>query len=101
MTWPQYLRNECSIGEFVIRLTEGEAQLLSTLLVRYPEPVRLDDLIETLYPNPDLEPEDAEGVVSERMRNLARKIGTFRINNCGRYRGYWLCQRPEDAPMAA
>ena len=101
MTWPQYRRRQCSIGDFVIGLTDVETELLSTLLIRYPEPVGLDELIDVAYPNPDLEPEDAAFAVADRMRKLARKLGIFRIKNNGRYRGYWLCQRPEDMRDAA
>lgn len=101
MTWPQYRRRQCSIGDFVIGLTPVETELLSTLLIRYPEPVTLDELIGVVYPDPDLEPEHAEGGVADRMRNLARKVGAFRITNKGRFRGYWLCQRPEDVSIAA
>jgi|EndMetStandDraft_4_1072995.scaffolds.fasta_scaffold129243_1 DNA-binding winged helix-turn-helix (wHTH) protein len=101
MTWPQYRRNQCSIESFVIDLTDVEAELLSILLVRYPEPVMLDDLIGAAYPDPDLEPDDARGAVTERMRNLARKLGAFRIKTNGRFRGYWLCQKPEDIGIAA
>jgi hypothetical protein len=101
MTWPEYQRQQCRVGAFVIQLTFLETELLSTLLIRYPEPVTLAELIEIAFPDPDLEPQNAETAVSDRMRNLARKIGAFRIKNNGRYRGYWLCQRPEDMKAAA
>lgn len=101
MTWPEYRRRQCRIGDFTVPLTAVETEMLSTLLIRYPEPVTLAELIDVVYPDPDLEPEDAKGSVAERMRALARKVGAFRITYNGRFRGYWLCQRPEDVGVAA
>lgn len=101
MTWPEYRRRQCRIGAFLIGLTHVETELLSTLLVRYPQPVTLGELIEALYPDPDHEPDEAETIVIERMRKLASKVGAFRIKGGRRYRAYWLCQRAEDVRIAA
>lgn len=101
MTWPQYRRRQCAIGEFVIQLSRIETELLFALLVRYPQPITLGELVEFIYPNPDMEPEAAETAVVQRMHKLARKVGAFRIVTNGRYRGYSLCQRPEDVRLAA
>lgn len=101
MTWPEYRRRQCRIGAFVIGLTLLETELLSTLLVCYPKPVTLGELIEAIYPDPDFEPDDAEAQIAEGMRRLARKVGAFRIQGNGRSRAYWLRQRPEDISVAA
>lgn len=96
MTWPQYLRNECSVENFVIHLSPQETELLSTLLMRYPNPVPAIDLLEVVYPNPDDEPEHPENVIAQRMIFLGRKLGTFRIQNEGAGRGYKLYQTQAD-----
>lgn len=78
-----------------------EAELLSTLLIRYPNPVTIRELIEVVYPDPDTEPDYPEGQIVQRMMHLARKIGTFRIDNAGRAIGYRLYQCPSDVKAAA
>ena len=85
----------------MVRLSRIETELLSSLLVRYPQAVTLAELVEIIYPHPDMEPEAAEMAVVQRLYKLARKIGAFRIVTHGRYRGYSLCQRPEDLQLVA
>jgi len=99
MTWPQYRRSQCTIGNWTVDLSPIEAELLSTLLVRYPNPVTINELIEIVYPDPDAEPECPAGQIVQRMMHLARKIGTFRIDNCGKTIGYRLYQCPSDARL--
>lgn len=101
MTWPQYLRHRCRIGDFIVHLSPMETDLLSTLLIRYPNPVTIKELIDVVYPDPDAEPEYPEGQIVQRMIHLARKVGTFRIDNAGRTIGYRLFQTPEDLRRAA
>jgi hypothetical protein len=101
MTWPQYRRGQCSVGDWTVDLSAMEAELLSILLIRYPNPVTVGDLVGIVYQDPDAEPEYPEDQIVQRMNHLARKIGTFRIDNCGRVIGYRLCQYPSDAKVAA
>ncbi|MBW8752800.1 MAG: helix-turn-helix domain-containing protein [Sphingomonadales bacterium] len=82
-------------------MTPVEAELLSTLLMRYPNPVTVKELVDIIYPDPDAEPDHPEGRIVQKMIHLARKIGTFRIANRGRTLGYRLCQYPSDVKVAA
>jgi hypothetical protein len=61
--------------------------------------VTINELIEIVYPDPDSEPEFPAGQIVQRMMHLARKIGTFRIDNCGKTIGYRLYQCPSDAKI--
>jgi DNA-binding winged helix-turn-helix (wHTH) protein len=100
MTWPQYLRHQCRIGDFIISLSPMETELLSTLLIRYPGPVTIRELIEIVYDDPEQEPEWAESTVYGAIRQLAHKIGKFRIETTCRL-GYRLCQFPSDSVKIA
>lgn len=78
MTWPQYLRAECRLRmDRVIHLSRREADMLSVLLMRRPEPVPVGDVIEALW-HPDREPDCVEDCVyhiAERLRGaLGRDI---------------------------
>lgn len=80
MTWPQYKRSECQVsGEFIVSLSPLETEILSTLLLRYPEPVSVNDLIEAVYLDADTEPDWAESTIYQALRHIAHKVGTFRI----------------------
>jgi DNA-binding response OmpR family regulator len=100
MTWPQYRRRQCTVGDFTIDLSPLETELLSTLLIRYPAPMRVGELIEVVYPNPDAEPDWAASVITKALRSLAHKVGAFRLEFVQRV-GYRLCQVPDDIARAA
>lgn len=93
MTWPQFRRAECRIGEWIIRLTRREADLLLLLMLRCPEPVTLNEMIEWIWPYPDDEPDSAEGNAYEAMRSLRYKIGSYRVIGRKGF-GYYLRQFP-------
>lgn len=63
MTWPQYLRSECTVTGFTVKLTEYEVEALMFLMLRCPNPVTKEEMIEWLWPNPGLEPEFTEGMI--------------------------------------
>lgn len=67
MTWPQYRRRQCSVGNWIVKLSPTETELLSTLLIRYPNPVTITELVEAVYPDPDAEPEYPEVHIVQRM----------------------------------
>ncbi len=96
MTWPQYLRRECRIEDFVVSLSPIETELLAVLLIRYPAITPVEQLVEAVYSNPDEGPEWPEDQIFQKMRSLSRKVGTFRIQNIGRSFGYMLFQTPAD-----
>jgi DNA-binding SARP family transcriptional activator len=72
MSWPMFGRGEAMIDGRIIHMPPKERDLLFTLLVRHPQPVHRDELIEVLWPNPYLEPERA-------YLNITQHI--FRINH--------------------
>lgn len=76
MTWPQFKRRECTI---TARLSGRETAVLSTLLMHHPEPVKIDDLIEVVWPDPDVEPEWAKSQIYLVIKRLRAKIGVKRI----------------------
>jgi DNA-binding response OmpR family regulator len=94
MTWPQYLRAECSVTGFTLKLTDYEAQALLLLMLRCPNSVSKDELIEWLWPDPGLEPEFTETMIYQTMRRLRAKVGEFHIPSRVNF-GYRLMQQPE------
>jgi len=96
MTWPQYLRHECKVGDFVVGLSRRETEALFVLLVRYPAPVRNAELLGAVYLDPDAEPDRPELQIEQIVRRLARKLGQYRIA-CSHGFGWRLVQRPQDA----
>ncbi len=99
MTWPQYQRRECQVGDFVLPLSPREAEVLLVLLMRYPRETELATLIGALWPLPDDEPEYAETSIYKAIMSLRRRLGAFRIVGHGRH-GYMLVQRPADSLAA-
>lgn len=96
MTWPQYLRGECTVSGFTVKLTEyeTEALLLLMLMLRCSNPVSKEEMIEWIWPDPGLEPEFTEGMVYHTMRRLRAKVGEFHITSRVNF-GYRLQQEPE------
>lgn len=83
MTWPQYLRGECRVSGFTVRLSPQEAELLSEMLVRYPREVKEEELVAALWPDPETEPEWALANLRALVHRVRHKIGGFRIGNRG------------------
>lgn len=94
MTWPQYRRRECRIGEFVVRLSRQECELLFLLLVRAPRAVPMGDIIMFLWGEPEDEPQYAEEQTRTLLHRLRTKIGSYRIR-CNAGFGARLIQHPE------
>lgn len=102
MTWPQYQRQECMINRMRVRLSKAQAELLFLLLVRYPEPINVQEAVSYFFPDPDDEPENPEALVINYIRSLKRAIGGFRVihraarttHQGGTY--FWLIQDPKD-----
>lgn len=74
MTWPQYLRRECTFNGDVIKLGRVQTEILSTLLMRSPAPVSASDLIEAVYPNPDKEPDWADSCIKVLVHRVRKKL---------------------------
>lgn len=94
MTWPQYLRSECTVTEFNVKLTGYEAEALLLLMLRCPNPVSKEEMIGWLWPDPSFEPEFTENMVYQTMRRLRAKVGEFHIPSRVNF-GYRLLQQPE------
>lgn len=98
MTWPQYKRRECTACGFRVRLSELQAEILLVLLLRYPGPVSISDLVEAcwhdaLWNDADAEPSTAESTALTTLNHLRGKIGGFHIAG-RRCFGYRLVQEP-------
>jgi DNA-binding response OmpR family regulator len=94
MTWPQYLRGECTASGFRVKLSRLQTELLSTLMLRYPNPVKAGELIEAVWPD-DNEPDSSNTGLGSLIRDLRLKLGGFRIISHRSF-GYRLAQRRED-----
>lgn len=97
MTWPQYLRHECTVDGFRVKLSPTQTEILSVLLMRYPQPVARDDMLEAVWFERE-EPEWRCGLWSH-VRKLAQRVGTFRIGMTRHARFatmFWLHQTPAD-----
>lgn len=99
MTWPQYLRGECQVGEFRVHLFPQEAEVMLALLLRYPREVDIKTLIEMVWPDPDTQPLAASQGIRDLIRRVRAKVGAFRIVHHG-FTGYSLVQQPADRRAA-
>lgn len=81
MTWPQYKRRECTFKGKVIKLTNHETELLSTLLIHYPRPVTREQLVESLYCFNDDEPDFSYNCISQFLTRLRKKLGKNTVAN--------------------
>lgn len=99
MTWPQYLRNECSVGDFKVHLSQQETEVLSVMLMRYPLPTDILTLIEAVWPIPDFEPEAAYPSIYQALHRLRYKLGAFRIAPSGHFGWFDLVQEPSVRPV--
>lgn len=74
MTWPQYLRRQCTFNGEVVNLSRTEAEIVSTLLMWRGRPVPKSTLISAVWPNPDLEPDWSENSIFVYAYRLRRKL---------------------------
>ena len=94
MTWPQYQRGECKVGDFIVKLNKYEVEALMLLMLRCPNPVSKEEAIEWLWADPGLEPEFTDNMVYHTFRRLRAKVGEFHIKSRVNF-GYRLMQEPE------
>jgi DNA-binding response OmpR family regulator len=90
MTWPQSLRHEATIDGRRVHFPPGQCALLEVLLLNPPwRFVEGDEMIEAIWPDPDLQPLGARGVVSVYACHLRRAGVPIEDRNpfgCGRGR---------------
>lgn len=74
MTWPQYLRGECGLDGYAVKLSDLQTELLALLLLRRRQLVSWDEIIENLW-HPDTEPINTRRIVFFVLRCLRKKLG--------------------------
>jgi DNA-binding response OmpR family regulator len=96
MTWPMYLRHECLIEGELIQFTKSEAEVVATLLLNRGKAFSADELIESLYPDPDAEPDSAKRAVHVFIYRVLRKAPMLieSLGWCQSHMGY-IIRRPE------
>ena len=73
MTFPQYLRHECTVDGRIVRMRGLWAEALASLLVSHPARfVSRAEMIEAIWPNPDFEPDYASVMVDMCIHGLRR-----------------------------
>lgn len=90
MTWPQYLRCQCTVAGQVVTLTRMEIEILLFLALR-PGWVSRDEMVEFIYPDPDLEPEWAVNNMSVYIYRMRCRFGYHFIESQPCY-GYRLAR---------
>ena len=94
MTWPQYLRKECTACGFQVKLSPSETEILLLLLLRGKRPTTMEDMIRWVYPNPDFEPEDASNSIAHALDGIRKKIGGFHLAYRAAF-GYTIKHNPD------
>lgn len=74
MTWPEYRRSECLYYGRRVLLCPSLAELLAILLLNRGRAVQSSDLIEALWPNPDLSPDWGQCSVRLRVKRLRARL---------------------------
>lgn len=75
MTWPDYLARSVRLHGRRIMLNPQETELVLILLLRRGCTLARAVLIEMLWPNPDVEPDWADNLLSVLTYRLRRKLG--------------------------
>lgn len=75
MTWPQYLRKECTFNGEVVKLGYRSVEIVALLLMRYPYPTDIETILSVLYPNWDDEPPTVRIMLNHHRRKLNKKLG--------------------------
>lgn len=83
MTWPQYLRSECSVrhplGKIKLKLSPRSADVLLCFLLRKGKgSTSINDLVEFLWPDDD-EPQTSVVSVKVAIHNLRRDFGFYNV----------------------
>jgi DNA-binding SARP family transcriptional activator len=81
---PQALRHEALIDGVLVKLSRMRHELLSLLLLRPPKSlVTLDEIIEALWPDPDLQPLGTLDCIHNFIMQL-RRAGVTIVGQHGR-----------------
>ena len=79
MTWPQYLRSECTVDGKVYHLCGQEREILFMLLLH--RRVANEDMIEHLWPDADKQPLTPLWIFRKIKCQLNQRLGPV-IRNC-------------------
>lgn len=102
MTMPEYRRGYCRLDGNLIRLNAAGStqrinramvEVLSVLLIRHPHPASAAEIIQFLWPDPDLEPEYAANGVKRAIHFLRKLLGAIHLETLPQ-RGWRLHQLP-------
>lgn len=74
MTWPQLRRNEFTLRGRPVRLEPQTMKVFAVLYMNLGRVVRVEDLIEGVWPNPELEPDYSTNVIYQKIHNLRRHL---------------------------
>lgn len=74
MSWRDYLRRRCVFHGRAVFLPAQQMDLLAVLLMRRGRSVSIGDLIEALWPDPDLEPDNALNQIRVLIYRLRDKL---------------------------
>lgn len=97
MTWQMYRVGVCSYQGQFVHLTRTETEIVSALLLRRGQRVRLHELIEAVYPDPDFEPDTAKNCILVLLSRVRRKLpGLIQTLGWG-----WIIDTPHELRAAA
>lgn len=87
MTFMQSRYRACNVDGKLTFLTPLETRMLEFLLMQHPDHnIPTNRIIEYLYPNPDLEPDNAAKCIAHYAMSLReKKIGVLGLNKGGGY----------------
>lgn len=86
MTWPQYLRGECTFDGMTVALKRRHAELLLLLLLRRGQIVSLAELVHWMWPHPDEEPGHPEDAAANYIREIHTSLPGVVLTDHGRGR---------------
>lgn len=73
MSWPQLARSRCWIGRREVRLPPRVTRVLAALLLDHPDrAIPYGELIERIWPDPNLEPASAQCLIDQSLVILRR-----------------------------
>jgi DNA-binding response OmpR family regulator len=99
MTWAQYRRRACSFEGREVPLGPIAAEIVSTLVMHGGRDVALTELLEAVYPDPDLEPDWGVSCI-HRIINKLRRLMPGSIATHG-WHGYSIAPPRTDYREAA
>lgn len=79
MTWPQYLRQECTVRGHRIHLPPKQLDMLLFLMLHKGKVVQRDSIVDFLWPGADGGPLWAANMIDVYLVRLRRTLGKHRF----------------------